>query len=87
MIRYVCRNCGYVLAEIRATYNRKHKHWSTKTIVHCLSGDRVYNGSLTPQEVIQVLGDFCPRCGHIFSVEKYILVIKSTGLERRREIP
>jgi hypothetical protein len=85
-VRYRCRRCGYVIAEIIAE-RKKWGHWSNKTIVYGLGGVYVYNGSLTPQQVIQVLGDFCPNCRRQLSPDKYIIVIRGGGHGRRREVP
>jgi DNA-directed RNA polymerase subunit RPC12/RpoP len=86
VVRYRCRHCGYVLAEIIAE-RKKWRHWSNKTIVYSPSGARVYNGSLTPQQVVRILGDFCPSCRRQLRLDKYTIVIRCGGVERRREVP
>lgn len=85
VVRYRCRHCGYVLAEITAE-RKKWGHWSNKTVVYGLSGTYVYNGSLTPQQVLRVLGDFCPRCRRQLRLDKYTIVIRGGGREYRREV-
>jgi hypothetical protein len=85
-VKYRCRHCGFVLAEIVAE-RKKYGHWSNKTIIYSPSSVRVYNGSLTPQQVVRILGDFCPSCRRPLSTERYVIVIRCGGLERRREVP
>jgi C4-type Zn-finger protein len=85
-VKYRCRHCGYVLAEIVAE-KKKFGHWSNKTIIYSLSSVRVYNGSLTPQQVLKLLGDFCPSCRRQLSLDRYTIIIRGGGVERRREVP